>query len=88
MAEGGFHRGQKKEKRRRKKLELATNSIEGERSQFSFSAEGRLQQLASSVAAINILSLSWGVRKGDMGLPKKIKTSFATRADGHERDSK
>lgn len=51
-------RGQERGERRGEKLELVTNSIEGERSQFGSSAEGRLQQLDVSVAAINILSLS------------------------------
>lgn len=81
-------RGQKEENWRRKKLELPTNSIDGERSQFGFSAEGRLLQFPGSVAAISILSLSWGYEKGDMGLRRKIKTSLAARADGCERNSK
>lgn len=46
--EWGFDRGQKEEKGRGKKLELGPNSIEGERSQFSLAAEGRLQQLVNS----------------------------------------
>lgn len=64
-----------------KKLELATNSIEGERSQFSFSVEGRLQLLANYVAEISIPPSFLGAWKGDMGISKKIKASF-TRADG------
>lgn len=47
-----------------------------------------MQQLDGSVAALNILSLFLGARKGDTGLSKKINTSFATRADGCERDGK
>ena len=86
--ERGPDRGHKKQKWRREKLEPATNSIEGEKSQFSFSAEGRLQQLANSVAALNILPLSWTYGKGIRALQTKIKTSLARRADGCKRDSK
>ena len=42
------------------KPEMATNSIAGERSQLSLSAEGKFQQLASYAALINILSVPRG----------------------------
>lgn len=59
-----FDRGQEERRRRRReKLDLALNSIEGERSQSAMAAEGLLERLVKSVANICIRSRTWRDRK-------------------------
>lgn len=59
-----FDRGQEERRRRRgEKLDLALNSIEGERSQSAMAAEGLLERLVKSVANICIRSRTWMDRK-------------------------
>lgn len=83
LTEGG--RKKREGKRRREKQDPAPNSMEGERSQFSLAAEGRLQQLVGPEAAVaSPLPLIPGFMEKGCRPRRQIKTSFTVRADGCE----